>query len=237
MITNKVKRKRNVEKKQSSQNNNEIYNKKDIILSFSEPKNYINLYVGQMYKTNMDLLNGSLLDDINLLLSGSAYYPNLVCKTNDMAIFDEILKEIKNNEDFELKKWNQHYKIENPEISNTFNMLCHKMAEHLKIRIIKTRLNYYKDSSDWKTYHKDSHAYSTQLQLSEDYTFGISLGATRSLSFKHENTGNILTFPQNNGDVFAFDNNVNKKFLHGIPKTAYQSGPRISVIVWGKKLI
>jgi len=229
MITTKIK------PKNKKINVNQNINNEDII-KFQKPVNYINLYITQMRKTNTDLLNPALSNDINVMLSGAAYYPEMACLNNDKRLFNNILSEIKDDPTFELIRWNQHYKIENPTISQTFNTLCNKMAEHLGIKIVKTRLNYYKDNSDWKTYHKDSHAYSEKLQIYEDYTFGISLGGKRILSFKHEQSGNILSFPQNNGDVFAFDTHVNQKFLHGVPKVAYQSEPRISVIVWGKKI-
>lgn len=38
------------------------------------------------------------------------------------------------------------------------------------------------------------------------------------------------------GDVFAFTTLANQKFQHGVPKTKMKSGPRFSVIVWGRRL-
>ena len=196
----------------------------------------LDLYVTSLIKTDSDLLNSKLSLDTKILLDGAVYYPNFVCKISDMTLFNQILKEIETNSNLELVKWSQHFKIENPTISQTFNKLINVVAEKLKVEVVQTRLNYYKNHLDWKPYHHDSHVYDTNKKIREDYTFGISLGATRELSFKHEQSGNVLTFPQNNGDIFAFDGNVNKAFLHGVPKIAYQIGARISLIAWGRKL-
>jgi hypothetical protein len=54
------------------------------------------------------------------------------------------------------------------------------------------------------------------------------------LEFKHDETELKFSFPQNNGDVFAFNNDVNKKFQHGVPKDIQCRENRISIIVWGK---
>ena len=65
---------------------------------------------------------------------------------------------------------------------------------------------------------------------------GASFGASRNLAILHEKTEQEFTFPQNNGDVFAFTSNVNKKFLHGIPKSKeIDIGPRVSIICWGRR--
>ena len=65
---------------------------------------------------------------------------------------------------------------------------------------------------------------------------GASFGATRNLDFLHEESNLKFSFPQNNGDVFAFDSEINKTFMHGIPKASKSTGERFSIIAWGKKL-
>jgi alkylated DNA repair dioxygenase AlkB len=64
---------------------------------------------------------------------------------------------------------------------------------------------------------------------------GVSFGASRQLEFKHEESNSIFSFPQNNGDVFAFDSEVNKLFMHGVPKSKKKCDARISVIAWGQR--
>ncbi len=107
------------------------------------------------------------------------------------------------------------------------------MAARFGVKVIQTRLNYYKDGSDWKPFHHDSHAYGDK---EENFTMGASFGASRELVFVHDATKNKFSFPQNNGDVFAFNREVNQKFMHGVPKTNHEIGERFSIIAWGKKL-
>jgi hypothetical protein len=82
--------------------------------------------------------------------------------------------------------------------------------------------------------HHDSHAYSDGKK--EDFTMGASFGDSRELEFLHEDSGNKFRFPQHNGDIFAFNHEINKKFMHGVPKGRKSSGARFSIIAWGKKL-
>ena len=72
-----------------------------------------------------------------------------------------------------------------------------------------SRMNFYRDDSDWKPFHHDSHAYGGK-SLREDFTIGASFGATRELAFLHEPSGGQFSFPQGNGDIFAFSSEVNK---------------------------
>lgn len=85
--------------------------------------------------------------------------------------------------------------------------------------IYATRLNFYRDNSDWKPWHHDSHAYGGRQQR-EDFTIGASFGGARALAFLHEPSGIEFSFPQRNGDVFAFDTEARGA---GIP------GPSLSV--------
>merc|ERR1719198_2263216 len=109
------------------------------------------------------------------------------------------------------------------------------MATYFDVDIFATRLNFYRDGSDWKPYHHDSHAYSNGMK--EDFTMGASFGFTRSLSILHEPSGQHFEFPQQNGDIFAFDSEVNRKFKHGVPKmkTGSKAAPRFSIIAWGRR--
>eukprot|EP00916_Digyalum_oweni_P025465 GHVL01041940.1.p1 GENE.GHVL01041940.1~~GHVL01041940.1.p1 ORF type:complete len:163 (+),score=24.26 GHVL01041940.1:368-856(+) len=106
------------------------------------------------------------------------------------------------------------------------------MARHFEIDIVATRLNYYKDSTDWKPFHHDKH-YDSASGMREDLTVGASFGASRALQFLHVASGTTFNFPQNNGDIFAFNSDVNRAFQHGVPRCIKPVGPRISIIVWG----
>jgi hypothetical protein len=113
-----------------------------------------------------------------------------------------------------------------------FDEIVKKLCEHFNVKPLHVRLNYY-FPNDWKPFHHDSHAYSNNEK--EDITIGASFGESRELEFLHDETKLKFKFPQNNGDVFAFNNDINKKFMHGVPKDSKCKGNRISIIIWGKK--
>lgn len=192
-------------------------------------------YTNTIMKSQMAIVNGSLNTDYDKILKGGCtYLPNFFCNTTDLTIFESLKKEINLNG---MVNWSKHFKHENPNFSNTFNEIVKKMATHFNIEILQTRLNYYKDGSDWKPLHKDRHAYGEgNDKIKEDFTMGASFGASRNLDFVHEESESKFSFPQNNGDIFAFDSDINKKFLHGIPKVSKPIGERFSIIAWGRQI-
>lgn len=177
-----------------------------------------------------------------VLMKGCTYLPNFFGATTDLRVFEALKAELVPNN---LTSWSQHFKIENPDTSETFNKIVAGLRDHFDVDVLQTRVNYYRDGQDFKPWHHDSHAYSgsvkdrgesdgTERKTKEDFTMGVSFGASRQLDFKHPETGLVFSFPQNNGDVFAFDAEVNKLFMHGVPKAPSVTSDRISVICWGK---
>jgi hypothetical protein len=164
-----------------------------------------------------------------ILNNGCIYLKNFFCKTDDKTLFNTLKKEL--DIDNNIIDWNKHSKCENPQISETFNIIVNKLSENFNMEIVETRLNYYKDGHSYKTYHHDKNAYG---DVNENFTVGASFGATRNLDFKHVNSKNKFCFPQNNGDIFAFSKDINQKFLHAIPKSNKNCGDRISIICWGR---
>merc|ERR1712113_1115489 len=92
---------------------------------------------------------------------------------------------------------------------------------------------------DYKTLHQDR---GRDAQGVPQVTVGLSLGATREIAFTHWQTGLTMAFPLANGSVFAFTPELNKVFLHGIPKvdSALQNSlghvERLSLILWGSRI-
>lgn len=174
--------------------------------------------------------NKTILDDefSKIFNNECIYLKNFFCKKDDYEIFNKLKQELNINNN--LIMWSKHKKCENPKISETFNNIIKKLSEHFKFEVSEVRLNYYENGEDWKPFHKDRHANGYVL---ENFTVGASFGSTRLLEFKHEKTNNTFNFPQNNGDVFAFSKDINKTFLHGIPKDKKRCGDRISIIAWG----
>jgi len=183
-------------------------------------------------KSEINLANASLSADFDLIMKdGCVYLPEFLCRKNDLRVFNRLQQEFKGTD---AVKWSQHFKLEDPELSETFREIIKRMSDHFDVEVLQTRLNYYPDESSYKPMHKDRHAYGEGAEkIREDFTMGASFGSSRNLDFQHEESGCVFTFPQNNGDVFAFDANINKKFLHGVPKVSRKTGPRFSLIAWG----
>ncbi|QKF93559.1 2OG-Fe(II) oxygenase superfamily protein [Fadolivirus algeromassiliense] len=197
-------------------------------------QNQASRYANTMMKSQFAMVNGNLNADYDKILKGGCtYLPNFFCKTDDLIIFDNLKKEIDLNG---MVNWSKHFKHEDPTFSNQFNEIVERMAKHFNVEVLQTRLNYYKDGTDFKPMHKDRHAYGDgDSKIREDFTMGASFGASRNLDFIHEESNMKFSFPQNNGDVFAFNSDINKKFLHGVPKVFKPIGERFSIIAWGRQ--
>ena len=198
-------------------------------------KNNILKYANNLIKSDYMSCNPDIYSDFQNILNGECIYlPNFFCEKTNYDILLKLVDELKNNNSGMIS-WSKHMKYENPDFSVTFNQIIQKISEYFDTEIYYTRMNFYKDGSDWKPFHHDSHAYGGK-SLREDFTIGCSFGASRNLAILHEKTEQEFTFPQNNGDVFCFTSNVNKKFMHGVPKSKnVDIGPRISIIVWGRR--
>lgn len=108
---------------------------------------------------------------------------------------------------------------------------------------VRSVINFYRDGTNKVGWHRDY--YSGGI----NFTVGVSLGATRNLEFidddelkrqrEQEDTnrmyGSMFSFPQSNGDIFAFSDFVNSRFRHGVPVSDRPAGPRISVVIWGRR--
>eukprot|EP00938_MAST-03A_sp_MAST-3A-sp1_P002842 g2842.t1 len=160
---------------------------------------------------------------------------------DDLSMFRSLAKELvdyqtKNKDEDEVGviKWSRHLKHENPTHSKTFANVIRMFEEYFDLEIHATRLNLYLNGDQWKPFHHDSHAYANRGK--EDFTVGASFGSSRSLAWRHAKDHSVtFPFPQRNGDVFAFDSDVNKLFQHGVPRGKRSSGPRFSIIAWGRR--
>lgn len=205
--------------------------------SNNEKRNQVTKYSSNIIKSEFAMVNGELnVDYQQILKGGCVYLPNHFCETTDLTLFNQLKKDISEH-DNGIVHWSKHFKHEDPTFSDTFNNIIKKLSDDFKINIVQTRLNYYKNGTDWKPFHHDSHAYGMTKdgQIKENYTIGVSLGASRHLEFLHESSGLKFKFPQNNGDIFGFTSEVNKKFMHGVPREPNIIGERFSIIAWGEK--
>lgn len=191
-------------------------------------------YSRKIFKSDRERYDSHVLinDYKHVLDGGCIYLPYFFCDGNDYHLFDSLKNDLINQSDNTIVQWNNHKKHGSPDFSATFNDIVNRMAKHFNVDVLTTRLNYYENGRDWKTFHHDRNAFNKKYG---NFTMGASFGSTRALDFKHEESDTIFSFPQNNGDVFAFNDEINKKFVHGIPKANNNVGERISIIAWGVK--
>ena len=200
--------------------------------------NQMKKYTRNLFSNELDKFNSSMqIEFYTILEKGCIYIPEYICKKKDKTIYNLLLKEIsEHSNENDMIDWSKHHKYENPQFLPTFNKIVEQLSKDYNIKVLQTRLNYYIDSNDWKPFHHDRHAYyDGNLEQKENYTLGVSFGYSRDLVFLHEKSGKKFRFPQDNGDIFGFDSDVNKLFMHGVPKSNRKVGPRFSIIIWGIK--
>ena len=120
----------------------------------------------------------------------------------------------------------------------TFNMIIERIAKFFNMKVMATRYNYYKDSTQWKPFHKDAAAVKPDKADKQNFTVGISFGMTRAAAFErdtHDRT--VISIPIPDGQIYAFSGQTNILWRHGIlqepPCHPEQDSGRISVIAWG----
>jgi hypothetical protein len=116
----------------------------------------------------------------------------------------------------------------------TFTKVIDRLRTYFKMDIKATRLNWYKDTSEWKPYHHDAAAIDPKKAMTQNLTIGISFGTTREAAFEHATTKTVVSIPLSNGMTYGFGSQVNINWRHGIPqmKELREEG-RISIIAWG----
>ena len=168
---------------------------------------------------------------------------NLFGVNESPFIYGKLLDEIKaiGGEDNLWKLWHgdthhiaddhQQWKSKCP----TFSMIIDKIKEYFKMDIKATRLNWYKDSTEFKPYHHDAAAVDVTKSKTQNFTVGVSFGATRTVSFQHAKSRTVIDFPLTNGMVYCFSKDTNIEWRHGIPLSDNKSEKqgRISIIAWG----
>lgn len=170
---------------------------------------------------------------------------NLFCSENDQNIYELLLNEIKNSEVDQNNLWklwhgdthliaDDHLDWKND--CPTFNMIIEKIKKYFNMNIKATRLNWYKDSSQWKPFHHDAAAVKPHIAKIQNWTVAVSFGSERDVAFEHSKSKVTISLPQPNGSLYAFGNKVNMEWKHGIPQVLPEkqhNNGRISIIAWG----
>ena len=66
-----------------------------------------------------------------------------------------------------------------------FSWVVEKMAAYFDMDVKATRLNWYRDSSEWKPFHHDAAAMKEKFARTQNFTLGVSFGAERDAAFEH----------------------------------------------------
>jgi hypothetical protein len=160
-------------------------------------------------------------------------------------LYDKLLKELVDSgmqENGLWKSWHgdTHFIADDDlawkEKCPTFKYVLDKLQKYFSIDIKSTRLNWYKDTNDWKPYHHDAAAIKPHIAKIQNMTVGISFGCTRDASFEHNKSRTVISIPQEHGMAYTFSKNVNIEWKHGIPKVKeeeFKDKGRISIIAWG----
>jgi len=171
---------------------------------------------------------------------------DIFCKPDDLTIYDKLLDEIEHSGVDAQRLWqlwhgDSHVIADDhlgqwKEKCPTFSWVVEKMASYFDMDVKATRLNWYRDSSEWKPFHHDAAAMKEKFARTQNFTLGVSFGAEREAAFEHAQTKTIISMPQPNGAVYTFGRDVNIIWRHGIPQLPPEKQSeegRISIIAWG----
>ncbi|XP_057298718.1 uncharacterized protein LOC130629501 [Hydractinia symbiolongicarpus] len=170
---------------------------------------------------------------------------DLFCEPNDLTIYNKLLGEIRQSGIEETDLWQLWHgdshviaddKKKWKESCPTFHMVLNKISDYFDMDIKATRLNWYRDSKEWKPFHHDAAAIKPDKAKTQNFTVAVSFGAEREAAFEHATTKTVISMPQPNGTIYVFSKDVNVIWRHGIlqvPPEKYHSEGRISIIAWG----
>lgn len=163
----------------------------------------------------------------------------------DLSVYGKLLNEIQNCGVDEKQLWqswhgDSHMIADNKrrwkDACPTFHWVVDTLADYFQMDVKATRLNWYRDSSEWKPFHHDAAAVKPHMAKTQNFTAAVSFGAERDAAFEHAQTKTVIAMPQPNGTVYTFGKDVNILWRHGIPQLPPEkrsSQGRISIIVWG----
>ncbi len=122
----------------------------------------------------------------------------------------------------------------------TFGMVIDRIREYFGMRIEATRLNWYRDETDWKPFHFDAAAVDEAKSRIQNFTVAVSFGGTREAAFEDADNAphnrRVISMPQPNGTVYCFSKDINIHWRHGIlqkPEMERGTEGRFSIIAWG----
>ena len=107
------------------------------------------------------------------------------------------------------------------------------IARMYNMNVMSTRVNLYRDGTDWKPYHHDAAAIKDHIKKIQNITVAVNFGATRDVGFSHAKSGVTIDIPLIDGYIYSFGEKVNVDWKHGILRGPPNLPPRFSIILWG----
>ena len=71
-----------------------------------------------------------------------------------------------------------------------------KLADYFDMNVQATRLNWYRDTNEWKPFHHDAAAVKPDKARTQNMTVAVSFGAERDAAFEHAKTKTVISMPQ-----------------------------------------
>ena len=91
-----------------------------------------------------------------------------------------------------------------------------KIRDYFNMDIAATRLNWYRDSSEWKPFHHDAAAIKEDKAQQSNLTVAVSFGLEREAAFEHAKTKTVVSMAAPNGSAYVFARDINMLWRHGI---------------------
>ena len=170
---------------------------------------------------------------------------HLFCPPSDLSLYERLHNELESSGLTEHQIWSSWHgdshliandRVEWKKHCPTFHFVLNKIRDFFNMDISATRLNWYRDSSEWKPFHHDAAALKEEKAKQSNLTVAVSFGLEREAAFEHANTKTVISMPQPNGSVYVFARDINVVWRHGIlqePPQRRKDEGRISVIAWG----
>lgn len=164
----------------------------------------------------------------------SSFYDRLVEEMDSCGVDRERLWQSWHGDSHVIADDNYDWKAACP----TFCKVVDAIGAYFRMDVKATRLNWYRDSTEWKPFHHDAAAVKPNIARKQNFTAAVSFGAERDVAFEHVKTKTIISMPQPSGTVYTFGRDVNILWRHGIPQVPPElqngsGGGRISIILWG----
>ena len=170
---------------------------------------------------------------------------HLFCPPSDLSLYKKLHHELESSGLTEHQIWSSWHgdshliandRVEWKKHCPTFHFVLNKIRDFFNMDISATRLNWYRDSSEWKPFHHDAAAIKEEKAKQSNLTVAVSFGLEREAAFEHATTKTVISMPQPNGSVYVFARDINVVWRHGIlqePPNKRKEEGRISVIAWG----